>query len=73
MYEFVYAEGVLDTLQPMRAVDRKRILEKIDEQLTHEPTQTTRNKKMLVGLTPPWETERPVWELRIGKYIPRFL
>jgi len=40
----------------------------IEEQLRHEPTRNTRNKKMLVGLTPPWQMEGPVWELRIGKF-----
>ena len=28
----------------------------------------TRNKKILVGLTPPWEHQPPVWELRVGEY-----
>ena len=44
-----------------------RILDKIEEQLTHEPTRETRNKKMLVGLAPPWEHVQPVWELRVGE------
>src|SRR5262249_46007503 len=46
----------------------RRVLEKIDEQLTHNPTEETRNKKVLVGLKPPWEHEEPVRELRVGKY-----
>ena len=36
--------------------------------MTYEPTQQTRNKKILIGLTPPWEYIEPVWELRIGQY-----
>ena len=28
----------------------------------------TRNRKMLVGLVPPWEHVLPVWGLRIGEY-----
>jgi mRNA-degrading endonuclease RelE of RelBE toxin-antitoxin system len=32
------------------------------------PTQETRNRKMLVGLKPPWEHEEPIWELRVGKH-----
>jgi mRNA-degrading endonuclease RelE of RelBE toxin-antitoxin system len=52
----------------VRARDRKHILDKIEEQLSHNPTQETRNKKILVGLKPPWEHEKPVWELRVGKF-----
>ena len=26
------------------------------------------NKKIVVGLKPPWEHEEPVWELRVGPF-----
>lgn len=68
MYEREYTEGVADDLKGLRASDRKRILDKIDEQLTHNPMEETRNKKILVGLKPPWEHEEPVREIRVGKY-----
>lgn len=68
MYELEYTEGVAEDLKDLRANDRKRILDRIDEQLTHNPTGETRNKKILIGLKPPWEHEEPVRELRIGKY-----
>src|SRR5438552_2017084 len=68
MFTLEYTEGVLEDLKGLRATDRKRILDRIEEQLQHSPTQATRNKKMLIGLKPPWEHEEPVWELRIGKY-----
>jgi mRNA-degrading endonuclease RelE of RelBE toxin-antitoxin system len=68
MYELEYAEGVAGDLKNLRAADRKRILDKIDEQLRHNLTEETRNKKILVGLKPPWDQEEPVRELRIGKY-----
>lgn len=68
MYRLEYAEGVADDLKPLRAGDRNRILDKIDQQLKDSPTQQTRNKKPLVGLKPPWEHEEPIWELRVGKY-----
>ena len=32
------------------------------------PSQETRNKKIVVALKPPWEHEEPVWELRVGKH-----
>src|SRR5262245_17205841 len=68
MYTLEYAEGVADDLKELRAGDRKRILDKIEEQLPNDPAHETRNKKPLVGLKPPWEHEEPVWELRVGKY-----
>jgi mRNA-degrading endonuclease RelE of RelBE toxin-antitoxin system len=68
MFEIVYTEGVIGDLKDLRARQRKQILDRIDEQLLHEPTRPTRNKKILAGLKPPWDHEEPVWELRIGKY-----
>ena len=68
MFHLAYTEGVLENLKELRATDRKRILDKIEDQLRHNPTQETRNKKIVVGLKPPWEHEEPVWELRIGAY-----
>ena len=68
MYTIEYAEGVADDLADLRAYERTQILDRIEEQLTYEPTRQTRNKKILVGLVPPWEHVEPVWELRIGQY-----
>jgi mRNA-degrading endonuclease RelE of RelBE toxin-antitoxin system len=68
MYTPEYTEGVLQDLKALPAKERMRILNKIDEQLLHQPSQETRNKKLLIGLKPPWEHEQPVWELRVGKY-----
>jgi mRNA-degrading endonuclease RelE of RelBE toxin-antitoxin system len=66
MYTVEYTEDVLKDLKGFRAAVRKRILDKIDEQLVHDPSRQTRNKKIIVGLKPPWEHEEPVWELRVG-------
>ena len=68
MYEIRYVEGISDDLASLRAYQRARILDRIEEQLTHEPTRQTRNKKMLLGLVPPWEHVAPVWELRMGEH-----
>ena len=68
MYEIVYAKGVVDDLSDLSARDRAQVLDKMEEQLRHEPTQETKNKKALPGLNPPWEHEAPVRELRVGKY-----
>ena len=68
MYEIEYVEGVADDLKKLGVGQRKRILDSIDENLKYEPTRQTRNRKILVGLIPPWEYIEPVWELRVGKY-----
>jgi mRNA-degrading endonuclease RelE of RelBE toxin-antitoxin system len=68
MFTIEYAEGVADDLAAMRPFDRSRLLDRVEEELTYQPTTETRNKKMLVGLVPPWDHEPPVWELRVGEY-----
>lgn len=50
------------------AYDRRRVLDRIEEQLLHQPEEPTRNRKPLFGLEPPWEYEEPVWELRVGEH-----
>jgi mRNA-degrading endonuclease RelE of RelBE toxin-antitoxin system len=68
MFTLKFSESVSSDLKPLRATDRKRILDAIDEQLLHSPTQQTRNKKIVVGLKPPWDHEEPIWELRVGRF-----
>jgi len=68
MYEIEYVEGVADDLKRLRVGQHKRILDSIDKNLKYEPTRQTRNRKILVGLIPPWEYIEPVWELRVGEY-----
>ena len=68
MYRITYSSSVTDDLKSLGAPERPQILDEIDIQLTHEPVRETRNRKILVGLVPPWEHVPPVWELRIGKY-----
>lgn len=60
MYEILFSEGVADDLAGMSANQRTRVLDRIDEQLRYEPTRQTRNRKILVGLVPPWEYVEPV-------------
>src|SRR5438128_427275 len=68
MYKLRYVESVAEDLKRLRAGQRAQILNRIEAQLTHEPTRQTRNKKILVGLAPPWEHVEPIWELRIGEF-----
>ncbi|MEK6288161.1 MAG: type II toxin-antitoxin system RelE/ParE family toxin [Acidobacteriota bacterium] len=68
MYDIRYAEDVANDLKRLRAAQRTEILDRIDAQLTYRPTEQTRNRKILVGLVPPWEHEEPVWQLRVGQF-----
>ncbi len=68
MYIVEYAEIVAEDLANVRPHRRKAVLDAIENQLAHEPTRQTKNRKMLVGLIPPWEHVQPVWELRVGEY-----
>lgn len=68
MFDIIYAEDVAEDLRRLRPAERIQILDRIDAQLTYQPSIQTRNRKILVGLVPPWEHEEPVWELRIGHF-----
>jgi mRNA-degrading endonuclease RelE of RelBE toxin-antitoxin system len=68
MFVIEFSESVALDLADLRAFDRKQILDQIDSQLMHEPTTQTRNKKILIGLIPPWEHIGPVWELRVSEF-----
>ena len=68
MYTITYSTAVVEDQKSLGAPERSHILDEIDVQLLHEPGKATRNRKILVGLVPPWEHVPPVWELRIGEY-----
>ena len=68
MFIISYAESVAEDLAAIRAFERKQLLDQIDRQLSHEPTRKAKNRKILRGLTPPWEHVKPVWELRVNEY-----
>jgi mRNA-degrading endonuclease RelE of RelBE toxin-antitoxin system len=68
VYEIELVEDILRELKAFRAADRSRVLDQIEQQLSVEPDRQTRRRKILVGLTPPWDQLRPVWQLRIGDF-----
>ncbi len=68
MYTIEYAEGIANDFKTLRAYERKRILDTIEEQLTYEPMRRTHNKKILAGLAPPWDHIEPAWQLRVDEY-----
>jgi len=68
MFAIEHAESVAQDLGGLRVSERTRILDRIEQELTYQPTEETRNKKMLRGVKPPWEHVEPVWELRVDEY-----
>ena len=68
MYRLRFSEDVTKDLKPLAAYHRSMVLQAIQTHLPDEPTTPTRNRKVLVGLIPPWTAEPPIWELRVGDY-----
>ena len=68
MFEDRFAEGVEDDLRKIRIYYRNQIFDAIEEQLVHEPSVRTKNRKLLENLIPPWQRVAPIWELRVGEY-----
>jgi mRNA-degrading endonuclease RelE of RelBE toxin-antitoxin system len=67
-YAIVVHELAVEELQSIRVFDRRRLIIEIREQLADQPTVPTRRRKCLVDLTPSFEHEMPVWELRVGRF-----
>jgi mRNA-degrading endonuclease RelE of RelBE toxin-antitoxin system len=68
MYELRFSEGAVADLEMVPAHRRPVILDTIESRLQLTPLARSRNRKELVGLVPPWDQVRPVWELRVGEY-----
>lgn len=68
MYAVEIAPSALEEIGEFRAFDGRRILDAIEEQLTHEPAVVTRHRRLLPGLEPSFEAVPPVWELSLGEY-----
>lgn len=67
-FEVQITESATKELKGIRAFDRHRIVEEIDNQLTHQPAEPTRNRKWLDSVVPDFEHVAPVWELRVGEF-----
>lgn len=68
MYQILYANSVADDLSGLTATNCSLILDRIEQQLTHQPTTSTRARKIIVGLIPPWEHHPPIWQLQVEDY-----
>lgn len=60
--------SALAELKAVPVFYRRQIAQAIREQLVHQPTVTTRNRKELTDPRPSFECESPLWELRVGSY-----
>jgi mRNA-degrading endonuclease RelE of RelBE toxin-antitoxin system len=60
--------SALSELKTVHVFYRRQIAQAIREQLVHQPTMPTRNRKLLVDPRPSFECEPPLWELRVGSY-----
>lgn len=58
----------LAELASIRAFDRRRLVQAMNEQLTHEPTVVTRNRKLLIEVQASFSHDLPLWELRVGDF-----
>lgn len=68
MFTIDYAISAIEDLAELRLFDRKRIKDKIDEELPHQPEQESRNKKKLPSLKVPWLPIGITRELRVGEF-----
>lgn len=67
MFAILYDEAAEEDLRALRPYEARRIMDEVDKQLAHEPTTRSRRRKQLKGLVPPWDSVRPVWQLRVGE------
>lgn len=68
MYKIEFAEDVIKDLKKIAPYYRNQIFEEIEVNLSNEPLLSSKNKKILVNLIPPWDAVLPIWELRKGEY-----
>ncbi len=62
MFEIEFTPEAMDDLKALRKHEQVRILDALETQLRHQPTEATRNRKRLRA------NEVAGWELRIGKF-----
>ena len=68
LFAILYEEAAEGDLRGLRVFEARRIMDEVDGQLTKNPANATRRKKLLEGLAPPWDAVRPIWQLRVGDF-----
>ena len=66
MFAILYDEAAGQDLANRRPFEQRRVLDEVDTQLRAKPMMPTGRKKMLAGISPPWNAVRPVWQLRVA-------
>jgi mRNA-degrading endonuclease RelE of RelBE toxin-antitoxin system len=64
-FEILMHKTAADDLAKQRVHDQRKINDAIVEQLTHQPTTPTRQRKPLEGLKPAFAHLPPVWQIRV--------
>lgn len=67
-YRIEFDPDAESELLGLRAYDRNIILDAIEDQLEHEPTQETRRKGALSLVRVSWEHSGPIYRLRVGDF-----
>jgi mRNA-degrading endonuclease RelE of RelBE toxin-antitoxin system len=67
-YEIIVHELAALELESLRVFERRRLVAEMRRQLTDQPDVPTRRRKCLADLTPSFEHEAPIWELRAGDF-----
>jgi mRNA-degrading endonuclease RelE of RelBE toxin-antitoxin system len=68
VFAIEFAPEALLELQMLRATDQRKVVDAVELQLAHDAAKPARLRKQLVGVSPPWEQVRPVWQLRVGDF-----
>ncbi|MGA2067295.1 MAG: hypothetical protein ABSG86_20155 [Thermoguttaceae bacterium] len=71
MYEIRWGDEARDDMRRvgLRAYEVRRVIDAVDEQLTHEPSRNSKHKKIIrPGERLPSKHAEPVWQLRVGQY-----
>ncbi|MHB8483101.1 MAG: type II toxin-antitoxin system RelE family toxin [Nitrospiria bacterium] len=68
MFNIWFSAEVEADIKKISLFYRNRIMDEIEVQLTNDPTAITKNKKILINLSPPWTGLSIVRELRVGEF-----
>jgi mRNA-degrading endonuclease RelE of RelBE toxin-antitoxin system len=67
-FEVELTESARLELKDLRAYDKRRLSDEIDQQLIHEPDAETRNRKCLGIVPATFAYMPPLWELKVGDF-----
>jgi mRNA-degrading endonuclease RelE of RelBE toxin-antitoxin system len=67
-YDIELTDLAVQELKAIRVFERRRIVDEVKRQLSHNPLSATRNRKRLEAASPRFQHVPPIWELRVGDY-----